>query len=89
MVAFITVSNHPFGALDGISLIALMGTLRPDFKVWSTWCSTVISGMRPNFIAVDALASDDPAKQTVSKKGIMEAYVTVRRAIRSDSFPQV
>ena len=87
--AFITVSNHPFGALDGISLIALMGTLRPDFKVMVNMVLNRISAMRPNFIAVDALASDDPAKQTVSKKGIMEAIRRYVRAIRSDSFPQV
>ena len=66
--AFITVSNHPFGALDGISLIALMGTLRPDFKVMVNMVLNRISAMRPNFIAVDALASDDPAKQTVQQE---------------------
>lgn len=30
---FITVSNHPFGALDGIMLIKIIGEYRPDFKV--------------------------------------------------------
>ncbi|ANU64307.1 lysophospholipid acyltransferase family protein [Muribaculum intestinale] len=85
--AFITVSNHPFGALDGISLIALMGTLRPDFKVMVNMVLNRISAMRPNFIAVDALASDDPAKQTVSKKGIMEAIRQVRSGHPLGFFP--
>ena len=71
--AFITVSNHPFGALDGISLIALMGTLRPDFKVMVNMVLNRISAMRPNFIAVDALASDDPSKRQVSINGIRQA----------------
>jgi hypothetical protein len=31
--AFITVSNHPFGLLDGIFLIKIMAEVRPDFKV--------------------------------------------------------
>lgn len=30
---FITVSNHPFGALDGITLIDIVGSRRPEFKV--------------------------------------------------------
>lgn len=85
--AFITVSNHPFGALDGISLIALMGTLRPDFKVMVNMVLNRISAMRPNFIAVDALASDDPAKQAVSKKGIMEAIRQVRSGHPLGFFP--
>lgn len=31
--AFITVSNHPFGALDGIALIYLISRYRPEYKV--------------------------------------------------------
>lgn len=31
--AFITVSNHPFGGIDGLLLIKLIGTIRPDYKV--------------------------------------------------------
>lgn len=85
--AFITVSNHPFGALDGISLISLIGGLRPDFKVMVNMVLNRISAMRPNFIAVDALASDDPAKQAVSKKGIMEAIRHVRSGHPLGFFP--
>ena len=85
--AFITVSNHPFGALDGISLIALMGSIRPDFKVMVNMVLNLIAAMRPNFIAVDALASDDPAKQAVSKKGIMEAIRQVRSGKPLGFFP--
>ncbi len=85
--AFITVSNHPFGALDGISLISLMGSIRPDFKVMVNMVLNRISAMRPNFIAVDALASDDPAKKAVSMKGIKEAIMQVRRGKPIGFFP--
>ena len=61
--AFITVSNHTFGALDGIILIHLLASRRPEFKVMVNMVLNYISAMRPNFIAVDALASDDPAKR--------------------------
>lgn len=85
--AFITVSNHPFGALDGISLISLIGSIRPDFKVMVNMVLNHISAMRPNFIAVDALASDDPAKKAVSMKGIKEAIMQVRRGKPIGFFP--
>ena len=71
--AFITVSNHPFGALDGITLIHLVASRRPKFKVLVNMMLNKISAMRPNFIAVDALASDDPAKRAVSVNGIRQA----------------
>ena len=71
--AFITVSNHPFGALDGIALIHLIGSHRPKFRVMVNMMLNQISAMRPNFIAVDALASTDPAKRAVSVQGIRQA----------------
>lgn len=70
--AFITVSNHPFGAIEGIMLTWLIGRYRPTFKVMVNMILNQITGMRQYFIAVDALASDDPAKQAVSRRGIME-----------------
>lgn len=70
---FITVSNHPFGALDGITLIYLVTRRFPDFKVMVNMILNKISAMRPNFIAVDALSTDDPAKRQVSVNGIREA----------------
>ena len=70
--AFITVSNHPFGALDGIALIHLIGSRRPAYKVMVNMILNHISAMRPNFIAVDQSASDDPAKRAVSVAGIRQ-----------------
>jgi len=78
--AFITVSNHPFGALDGIVLINLIASRRPKYKVMVNMILNHISGLRSNFIAVDALSSDDPAKKAVSMKGIKEAI----RQVHSD-----
>lgn len=84
---FITVSNHPFGALDGITLIDIIGSRRPEFKVMVNMILNYIVAMRPNFIAVDALASDDPAKKAVSMKGIKEAIMHVRRGKPIGFFP--
>ena len=85
--AFITVSNHPFGALDGIMLIKLIGEHRDDFKVMVNMILNYISAMRPNFIAVDALQSDDPAKRAVSRRGIAQAMTHVREGHPLGFFP--
>ena len=85
--AFITVSNHPFGALDGITLINIIGSRRPQFKVMVNMVLNYISAMRPNFIAVDALASDDPKKKAVSMQGIKSAIMQVRRGNPIGFFP--
>lgn len=85
--AFITVSNHPFGALDGITLIYLITRYRPEYKVMVNMVLNRIWAMRPNFIAVDAMQSDDPAKKAVSMKGIKEAIMQVRRGQPIGFFP--
>lgn len=68
--AFITVSNHPLGALDGIALIHLIGSRRPDFKVLVNMFLNHVGGLRPNFIAVDAWRSSEPSKRAVSVSGL-------------------
>lgn len=51
--SFITVANHPFGALDGITLISRLGQLRPDFKMMVNSLLGYIEAMNPNFITVE------------------------------------
>ena len=50
--AFVTVSNHPIGSLDGIILIDIFARLRPDFKVMVNGVLTRIWAMGDNFISV-------------------------------------
>lgn len=85
--AFITVSNHPFGALDGISLIRIITSRRPEYKVMVNMVLNYIWAMEPNFIAVDALASDDPAKKAVSMAGLKQAMEQVRSGKPLGFFP--
>lgn len=84
---FITVSNHPFGALDGITLIYLVTRRFPDFKVMVNMILNKISAMRPNFIAVDALSTDDPEKRKVSVNGIREALRQLKEGKPLGFFP--
>lgn len=85
--AFITVSNHPFGAIDGITLIHLIGSRRPKFRVMVNMLLNHISAMRPNFIAVDALQTDDPEKRKVSIRGIRQALQQIKDGEPLGFFP--
>jgi len=85
--AFITVSNHPFGAIDGVALIYLITRYRPEYKVMVNMILNRLWAMRPNFIAVDAMQSADPVKKAVSMQGIKEAIMQVRRGEPVGFFP--
>lgn len=85
--AFITVSNHPFGALDGIVLIDMIASRRPEYKVMVNMILGRLTAMRPNFIAVDALASDDPKKKAVSMLGIKQCIEQVKSGRPLGFFP--
>lgn len=83
---FITISNHPFGAVDGITLIYLITRLRPDYKVMVNYFLSHLSAMRPNFISVDAW-SIDPKKRSVSINGIREVFRRLRDGHPVGFFP--
>lgn len=84
---FITVSNHPLGALDGIMLIDIIGRHRPDFKVMVNMFLNYMTAMRSTFIAVDPSGSDDPKKKAATMHGIREAMARIREGHPMGFFP--
>lgn len=84
---FITVSNHPLGALDGIMLIDIIGRHRPDFKVMVNMFLNYLTAMRPSFIAVDPSGSDDPVKKAATMHGIREAMSRIKGGHPIGFFP--
>jgi len=50
--AFITVSNHPYGGLDGIMTIDMMARIRPDYKFIVNKLLSLIKTLDVNFIPV-------------------------------------
>ncbi len=84
---FITVSNHPFGSYDGIILMALVGKHRPDYKVMVNMFLNYITAMRPAFIAVDPIKTDDPEKKRVTMHGIREAMERIKEGHPVGFFP--
>lgn len=85
--SFITISNHPYGAIDGITLIYLVTRRFRDYKVMVNMFLNKITAMRPNFIGVDAWHSDDPEKKKASMLGIRESIRQIRDGKPLGFFP--
>ena len=83
--AFVTISNHPFGALDGVIIIKLLASRRPDYKVMVNWILNYIKAMSDNFIAVDPYSNPD--RRIVSLNGIREALTQVKNGHPLGFFP--
>ena len=71
--AFITISNHPCGHLDGIALIDLFGHLRPDYKMIVNGILSKIENLRGNFISVTPTGNKHLSPTATSITGIKEA----------------
>lgn len=54
---FITVSNHHFGAVDGMILSSVIGSRRPDYKILTTFLLSMIPNLKDSFIGVDNFSS--------------------------------
>ena len=82
---FVTVSNHPYGALDGLILIHLLGSHRPDYKVMVNWILTYIEALADNFIAVEPTSNE--TRRQISMVGIRESLSHIRNGHPIGFFP--
>lgn len=55
---FVTVSNHPFGAIDGIILAALIYKQRPDYRIMANFLLQKVEPLKELFVAVNPFTSD-------------------------------
>ncbi|MBR1539330.1 MAG: 1-acyl-sn-glycerol-3-phosphate acyltransferase [Bacteroidales bacterium] len=85
--AFITVSNHPFGHIDGIMLIDLLGHLRNDYKVMVNEILAHIRAMSPNFINVVPKGNEDSGPKAASLGGVRETLAQLRAGHPVGFFP--
>lgn len=67
---FITISNHPFGGLDGIILIKLLSKVRPDYRVMANFLLRKIVPIKDYFLAVNPF---EDRHNISSASGIKEA----------------
>jgi putative hemolysin len=69
---FITVSNHAYGALDGILLMKVIPSVRPDFKVIVNFLLTQLQPLQPYFLGVNPFETYKDVRSSFG--GLKEAY---------------
>jgi putative hemolysin len=50
---FILIANHPYGGIDGLILISILGKLRPDAKLMANFLLRQIEPLKEHIIAVN------------------------------------
>ena len=84
---FITISNHPYGHLDGVILVDLFGHIRPDFKVMVNKFLGRIRTLDENFICVTPVGEERTAPTKDSIQGIKDAVAHIRSGGALGLFP--
>lgn len=85
--AFITVSNHPYGGLDGIMSIDLFASIRPDYKFMVNKLLSMVQTLNDNFISVVPTANKKTGIQAASIKGIRDTISHLRSGHPVGFFP--
>ncbi|MGM9736222.1 MAG: 1-acyl-sn-glycerol-3-phosphate acyltransferase [Candidatus Cryptobacteroides sp.] len=70
---FITVSNHPCGHLDGMSLVDIFARVRPDYRVLVNKILARITTLGDNFISVTPVGETRTSPTSDSISGIKAA----------------
>jgi len=84
--ALITISNHPYGGLDGIIMIDLMAHIRPDYKFMVNKVIAMVKTMEENFISVlPTTNKKNPALANIN--GIRETLAHIRDGHPMGFFP--
>ena len=84
--AFITISNHMYGHLDGICLVDIIGHVRPRMKVMVNEMLMYIYGLAPNFISVNPTVTKRETTGT-SINGVKAALQQIRNGEPLALFP--
>jgi len=83
--AFITVSNHPLGGVDGILLLKLLIEKRSDFKIIANFLLHRIEPMKPYVLPVNPFEDRKDVKSSVS--GLKSALLHLREGNALGVFP--
>lgn len=85
--AFIAISNHVYGHLDGICLLDILGQFRPQIKVMVNEMLMWIYGLAPNFISVNPIVSAHREATSTSINGVKNALLQLRSGEPLAIFP--
>ena len=83
--AYITVSNHPLGGIDGILLLKLMLEQRADFKIIANFLLHRIEPMKPYIMPVNPFEERKDVKSSIA--GFKNAILHLREGHPLGVFP--
>lgn len=83
--AFITVSNHPLGGIDGILLLKLLIEERPDYKIIANFLLHRIEPMKPFIMPVNPFENRKDSYSSIS--GIKNALLHLQEGNSLGVFP--
>ncbi|MBQ4818935.1 lysophospholipid acyltransferase family protein [Aquimarina sp. MMG016] len=83
--AFITLSNHPLGGLDGVLLLKLMLEHRTDYKIIANFLLHNFAPLKPYIMPVNPFEDRKEAKSSL--KGIKEAILHLKEGHPLGIFP--
>lgn len=69
---FITISNHPYGGLDGLMTVDLMARIRPDYKFMVNEILSIIKTLKNNLIPVVPTGNKKTGIKAANIRGIRE-----------------
>lgn len=84
---FITISNHPYGGIDGIILVDIFGHLDMNYKVMVNRFLSRVESLDENFICVTPTGNEKKAPTEASIRGIKTAMRHVRDGHPLGIFP--
>lgn len=84
---FVTISNHPYGGIDGIILVDVFGRLRNGYKVMVNEMLSRIHSLDDSFICVTPTGTERKLPSSESIKGIKAAVAHVRQGGPLGIFP--
>ena len=81
----VVTANHPFGAVEGIILVAVLRSVRPDVKVMANFLLGGLPELRDLFILVDPFARQTSTYANV--RGLREALTWLKQGGMLAAFP--
>jgi putative hemolysin len=82
---FITISNHPYGGIDGILLLKIITMARPDFKVMANFLLQKVEPLKDFFMGVNPFETHKGVKSSVG--GLKDALNKIREGTPLGIFP--
>ena len=84
---FITISNHPYGGIDGVILADLFGNQCPDYKLMVNKILSRVEALSPSFISVTPTGTSRTTPTSDSIIGIRRALGQLRSGGALGLFP--